>query len=243
MCACLFEDQDDNVVSSPKGGVMAPSRRWPRLALAALLATAGIVAGVPTAAHAAVLALTQHVNPFIGTDDSNSPNPVPGGAGGSTVPGPVLPFGMVQFSPDTPSASPSGYRFSDTQIQEFSLTHFNGAGCANNEDLGLLPITGNLSASPGTSWTSYQATQTKAQEVAQAGYYKTVLSTYGNTQVELSATRRTAAMRLTYPALTTAKVLINTSRSATGNRSGSMSISGSTVTGSVTGSGFCGNSK
>ena len=95
---------------------MAPSRRWPRLALAALLATAGIVAGVPTAAHAAVLALTQYVNPFIGTDDSNSPNPVPGGAGGSTVPGPVLPFGMVQFSPDTPSASPSGYRFSDSQI-------------------------------------------------------------------------------------------------------------------------------
>ena len=50
---------------------------------------------------AATLNLTQFVNPFIGTDDSNSPNPVPGGAGGSTYPGPVLPFGMVQLSPDT----------------------------------------------------------------------------------------------------------------------------------------------
>jgi predicted alpha-1,2-mannosidase len=271
MYAFPLYTKDDNVVST-QGGVMAPepspvpppaTRRtdrltdrltgrptsrsaWRRLAAGAAagtLATVGLVAGGSTAAHAAVLPLTQYVNPFIGTDDSNSPNPVPGGAGGSTVPGPVLPFGMVQFSPDTPTASPSGYRFGDSQIQEFSLTHFNGAGCSNNEDLGLLPITGNIGASPGTSWTSYQATQTKAQEVAQAGYYKAVLSTYGNTQVELSATRRTASMRMTYPALTTAKVLINTSRSATGNRTGSISISGATVTGSVTGSGFCGNSK
>src|SRR4029453_7002275 len=197
----------------------------------------------PPPANAAVLPLTQYVNPFIGTDDSNSPNPVPGGAGGSTVPGPVLPFGMVQFSPDTPTASPSGYRFGDTQIQEFSLTHFNGAGCSNNEDLGLLPMTGNIGTSPGTGWTSYTATQTKSQEVAQAGYYKAVLSNFGNTQVELSAPTRTGIMRLTYPSSTTAKVPINTSRSATGNRSGSLSISGSTVTGTVTGGGFCGSSK
>ncbi|MFI6294694.1 GH92 family glycosyl hydrolase [Nonomuraea sp. NPDC050790] len=198
---------------------------------------------IPHAGAAALAQLTQHVNPFIGTDDSNSPNPVPGGAGGSTVPGPVFPFGMVQFSPDTPTASPSGYRFGDTQIQEFSLTHFNGAGCANNEDIGILPITGNLGASPGTGWTGYQATQTKSQEVAQAGYYKSVLSTYGNTQVELSATKRTGIMRLTYPSSTTAKVLVNASRSATGNRSGSINISGSTVTGTFTGGGFCGSSK
>lgn len=217
-------------------------RRSLAVASGLVLAT-GVVAAVDAPAHAVVLNLTQYVNPFIGSDDSNSPNPVGGGAGGSTVPGPVLPFGMVQFSPDTPTASPSGYRFSDTQIQEFSLTHFNGAGCANNEDIGLLPITGNLGASPGTSWTSYQATHVKASEVAQPGYYKSILSTYGNTQVELSATRRTGIMRLTYPGTTTAKVLINTSRSATGSRSGSLSISGSTVTGTFTGGGFCGSPK
>ena len=50
-------------------------------------------------------------------------------------------------------------------------------------------------------------------------------------------------MRLTYPATTTAQVLVNTSRSATGNRSGSITISGSTVTGTFTGGGFCGSSK
>lgn len=212
------------------------------LVLSGLLLTGSVIAPSAPAA-AAVLPLTQYVNPFIGTDDSNSPNPVPGGAGGSTVPGPVAPFGMLQFSPDTPTASPSGYRFSDTQIQEFSLTHFNGAGCPNNEDIGILPITGNIGTSPGTGWTNYQATQVKSSEVAQAGYYRSVLSTYGNTQVELSATKRTGIMRLTYPSSSTAKVLINTSRSATGNRSGSISISGSTVSGAFTGGGFCGSSK
>ncbi|MDQ1644181.1 MAG: hypothetical protein QOJ50_365, partial [Cryptosporangiaceae bacterium] len=219
-------------------------RRRAALAAAAVLAAplcAIFVVGSP--ASAATLDLTPNVNPFIGTDDSNSPNPVPGGAGGSTVPGPVLPFGMVQFGPDTPTASPSGYRYKDTNIEEFSLTHFNGAGCANNEDIGILPITGNLSASPGTSWTNYRGTYAKSTEVAQAGYYKAVLSNYGNTQAELSATTRVGVMRLTYPNTTTARVLVNTSRSATGSRNGSISINGSAVTGQVTAGGFCGSSK
>jgi predicted alpha-1,2-mannosidase len=211
------------------------------MVVASSLVAAAVSVALPTAAHAATLNLTQYVNPFIGTDDSNSPDPVGGGAGGSTVPGPVLPFGMVQFGPDTPTASPSGYRYSDSTIEEYSLTHFNGAGCANNEDLGILPITGTISASPGTSWTSYQATQNKASEVAQPGYYKAVETNYGNTGVELSATKRTAIMRLTYPATTTARLLVNTSKSATGSRAGTFSVSGSTITGSVTGGGFCGS--
>ncbi|HEY0476129.1 MAG TPA: GH92 family glycosyl hydrolase [Kofleriaceae bacterium] len=198
---------------------------------------------VPSSAELdATLNLTQHVNPLIGTDDSNSPNPVPGGAGGSTYPGAVLPFGMVQLGPDTPSASPSGYRNRDTTIEDFSLTHFDGAGCPNNEDLNILPITGALGASPGTSWTSYASAYTKANEAAVAGFYRTVLDRYATT-VELTATLRTGVFRVTYPATATAQVLINTSRSATGSRSGSVTISGSTITGQLTAGGFCGSSK
>ena len=75
------------------------------LAAAVVLAAAAL--SVPQAALAAAeLDLTGYVNPFVGTDDSNSPNPVGGGAGGSTFPGATVPFGMVQFSPDTPTASP-----------------------------------------------------------------------------------------------------------------------------------------
>jgi len=193
-------------------------------------------------APAAVLNLTQFVNPFIGTDDSNSPNPVPGGAGGSTYPGAVVPFGMVQLSPDTPTGSPSGYRFRDTTVEDFSLTHFDGAGCPNNEDLNLLPITGALGASPGTSWTSYASAYTKANEKAAPGFYRTILDRY-TTTVELTATTRTGMLRMTYPATATAQLLINTSRMATGSRSGSLTISGSTITGQLTGGGFCGSSK
>lgn len=201
-------------------------------------ARVGPLASIP----AATLNLTQFVSPFIGTDDSSSPNPVPGGAGGSTYPGPVLPFGMVQLSPDTPTASPSGYRFADPTIEDFSLTHFDGAGCPNNEDINILPITGALGASPGTSWTSYASGYTKANEAAVAGYYRTLLDRYATT-VELTATTRTGMFRVSYPGTTSAQVLINTSRSATGNRSGSVTISGSTVTGQVTAGGFCGSSK
>jgi predicted alpha-1,2-mannosidase len=209
---------------------------------AALLGSTLAVVQFAAPAQAADLNLTQYVNPLIGTDDSNSPNPVGGGAGGSTFPGATVPFGMLQFSPDTPTASPSGYRDKDRTIEEFSLTHFNGAGCANNEDLGLLPVTGALGSSPGTAWTSYASAYTKTNEAASAGYYKNRLDKY-STNVELSSTTRTGALRLTYPATTTARLLINTSRSATGNRSGAVSISGSNVTGNVTAGGFCGSSK
>src|SRR4051794_8845498 len=175
------------------------------LAAAVLLSAAAL--SVPQAAAAADPAnLTQYVNPFVGTDDSNSPNPVGGGAGGSTYPGAVVPFGMTQFSPDTPSGSPSGYRDSDRTIEEFSLTHFNGAGCPNNEDLSILPVTGALGSSPGSSWTSYASSYTKANESASPGYYKNRLDKY-STDVELSATTRTGAMRLTFPSTTSAQVL------------------------------------
>ena len=136
----------------------------------------------------------QYVNPFIGTDDSNSPNPVGGGAGGSTVPGRrSLPFGMVQFSPDTPTASPSGYRFSDTQIQEFSLTHFNGAGCSEQRGPRHPADHRRRSAPrPAPPGPATQATQTKAQRGrARPATTRPCCDTYGNTQVELTATTRT----------------------------------------------------
>jgi predicted alpha-1,2-mannosidase len=202
-----------------------------------LVASALTVAAQP--ALAADANLTQYVNPFVGTDDSNSPNPVGGGAGGSTYPGATVPFGMVQFSPDTPTGSPSGYRDSDRTIESFSLTHFNGAGCPNNEDIPLLPVTGALGSSPGSAWTSYASAYTKSNESAAPGYYRNKLDRYGVT-AELSATTRTGALRLTYPSTTTARLLINDSRSATGDRAGAVTVSGNRVYGRHTAGGFCG---
>ena len=159
---------------------------------------AGTDTATDTGNDAGALDLVDYVNPFIGTDDSSSTHPVPGGAGGSTYPGAVVPFGMVQLSPDTPTASPSGYRYSDTQIDEFSLTHFDGAGCPNNEDLPFLPIVGDLTDSPGGTWSHFRSDYTKSSERASPGYYAVDLDRYG-VHVELTATTRTGFARFTYP--------------------------------------------
>ena len=183
-----------------------------------------------------------HVDPFVGTDDSSSPNPVGGGAGGSTYPGAVVPFGMVQLSPDTPTASPSGYRFTDTQIEQFSLTHFDGAGCANNEDLPFLPFVGDLTTSPASNWASYRVSYAKINEQASPGYYHVKLAS--NIEVELTATTRTGLVRMQYPASTSARLLLHAGRSATGNRAGAVEIVGpDRVRGSATAGGFCGSSQ
>jgi predicted alpha-1,2-mannosidase len=189
-------------------------------------------------ASAATLELTQFVDPFIGTDDGNSPHPVGGGAGGSTVPGAVVPFGGIQISPDTNTASPSGYRHADNVVQDISMTHFNGAGCANNEAINVQPVVGALSSSPGNSWDTYNLT--KSAETATAGYYKATLSRNGSSIVtELTATARTGMLRFTYPSTNQATILISASRSATGDRSGSLTINGSEITGQATVGGFC----
>ena len=56
------------------------------------------------------------VDPFIGTI-----------GGGNTFPGASLPFGMIQWSPDTTIGG--WYRYSQAKIYGFSLTHLSGAGC------------------------------------------------------------------------------------------------------------------
>ena len=134
----------------------------------------------------------------------------------------------------TPRPRPRpGYRYSDTSIEDFSLTHFDGAGCPNNEDLDLLPVTGAVGTSPGTGWTSYASGYTKANESAAAGYYRTgSTSTAHDRRADRDhAHRRGAADLPRVPPR--AQVLINASRSATGSRSGSVSVNGATVTGNV----------
>src|SRR5690349_5228297 len=106
-----------------------------------VIAAVGVLSSIAARVEAQPASL---VDPFIGSDDSNSPFPVPGGAGGSTFPGASAPFGMIQWSPDTPTGSPSGFRYRDRAIEGFSLTHFNGAGCPNNEDLPVQPWVGAL---------------------------------------------------------------------------------------------------
>ncbi|HXW34829.1 MAG TPA: hypothetical protein VEJ87_09650, partial [Acidimicrobiales bacterium] len=72
------------------------------------------------------------VNPFAGTGTG----PVSPGAVGE-FPGADLPFGMIQWSPDTTPEGilGNGYAYSDSHISGFSLTHLSGSGCPTYEDV------------------------------------------------------------------------------------------------------------
>ncbi|HPF70588.1 MAG TPA: GH92 family glycosyl hydrolase [Candidatus Krumholzibacteria bacterium] len=198
-------------------------------AVACLLAIATAAAAPPTTDPA------RWVDPFIGTDDSNSPHPVPGGAGGSCFPGAIVPFGMVQLSPDTPTASPSGYRYSDDMIESFSLTHFNGAGCPNNEDLPFLPVVGAVDAArAGLPAAPYD----KASETASPGRYAVTFA--DGIRTELTATTRTGMARFTFPAGAEGSVVLVAGRSATGEREGEITFVGDRrLEGALVAGGFC----
>jgi predicted alpha-1,2-mannosidase len=154
---------------------------------------------VSTSAGADVASL---VDPFIGTGDSDAPNAVPNGAGGSTHPGAALPFGMIQWSPDTPDASPAGYHFGDGLVTGFSLTHLSGAGCNAKRDFPVFPVPGSWdgSSAPGDSFTH-------ASELASPGFYEVTLAS--GIKVDLTATKRTGLARFTFPPGASGKVLLS----------------------------------
>src|SRR5215211_5724932 len=87
-----------------------------------------------------------YVNPFVGTANSPLPDYLGGNASGNTFPGATVPFGMVQFSPDTEKGfgleDRGSYAHHDTAIRGFSLTHLSGPGCPIFGDVPLMPISG-----------------------------------------------------------------------------------------------------
>src|SRR3954465_6015881 len=89
-----------------------------------------------------------YVNPFNGTA-SGAPDFGTGGGAGNTFPGPVLPFGMIQWSPDTSSGTHNaggGYAYGDKKLLGFSVRRLSGAGCPNGGDFDFLPTTKAIDA-------------------------------------------------------------------------------------------------
>ena len=123
------------------------------------------------------------VDPFIGTDDGDAPDPPPGDAGGAVFPGATVPFGMIQWSPDTGPGAEFGYHYRDDRILGFSVTHLSGAGCAALLDF---PFATQQTGAPRFR---------HADELATPGYYKVALAT--GATVELTAADRAAMGRFT----------------------------------------------
>lgn len=132
--------------------------------------------------------LSTFVDPRIGTD-----------AHGHTFPGPTMPFGMVQLSPDTRLEGwdgCSGYHNSDLTIHGFSHTHLSGTGCSDYGDILLMPTVSNPDLTNGSS--GYASSFQKSNEIIKLGLYSVKLDKHG-IQVRLTSTLRTGMHEYTYP--------------------------------------------
>ena len=133
--------------------------------------------------------LTRYVNPFLGT-----------GGHGHTFPGAIVPFGMVQLSPDTRLTGwdgCSGYHYSDSVIYGFSHTHLSGTGISDYGDVLLMPGVSNVSP----------AHFDHRNEKASPGFYSVRLD--DGILVELTATARAGMHRYTFPATNEAHIIID----------------------------------
>ncbi len=122
-------------------------------------------------------------------------NPMIGTAGhGHTYPGAMLPFGMVQLSPDTRKDNwdgCSGYHYSDDTIYGFSHTHLSGTGVGDYGDIRLMPVTGNTDelAAILERGELPSAGFSHDDEIAEAGYYAVEFNDM-EVEVELTVGRR-----------------------------------------------------
>jgi predicted alpha-1,2-mannosidase len=167
------------------------------------------------------------VNPFIGTDN-----------GGDTFPGADVPFGMVQWSPDTViRPDGGGYEYNSPSITGYSLTHLSGPGCQAEGDVPILPTVGAIGKHPGDRTEPLN----HRNETATAGYYQLQA---GGVDTELTATTRSGMATFTFPAATpTGNLLFKLSDSETAVTASQFNVvNDQEVDGSVTTGYFCGAS-
>lgn len=177
------------------------------------------------------------VNVFHGTKEAAS-DFGHGGGGGMTFPGAVLPFGMMQWSPDTVEDAGGGYRWEDDRLRGFSMTHISGPGCTGAQDFPVMPFSGRIGRSPATHGMDYVQTYKHANEQASPGSYAVTMDS--GVKADLSVSMRAGVGRFTFPKDKPATLLLNTSGSINGVDDGETRISGDTVEGWVQTGGFCG---
>ena len=176
-----------------------------------LLDRAGATSTAPfIAERAAEEDLTQFVNVFCGT-----------GGHGHCFPGATVPFGAVQFSPDTGFTGwdwCSGYHLDASVLLGFSHTHLSGTGASDLLDLLLAPRTGDVVLNRGTDASArknpagtYRSHFSHDDEHAAPGYYSVLTEAISGKKIktELTVTERTGLARFTFPQGEPAHVLLD----------------------------------
>ena len=138
-----------------------------------------------------------YVDPMLGTADSRW----------MLTPGPTMPFGMVNLSPDTQDGGwKSGHDYRSTSISGFSHIHSWVMG-----GLLTMPVNGPLQIAPGSEREpdkGYRSRYSHDTEEAEPGYYAVTLSDYG-IRAELTATKRTGFQRYTFPESKDSRILFD----------------------------------
>nr|WP_255026315.1 GH92 family glycosyl hydrolase [Coprobacter tertius] len=161
---------------------------------------------------------SRYVDPFIGT-----------GGHGHTFPGAVVPYGMIQPSPDTRIYqwdACSGYHYSDTTINGFSHTHLSGTGCGDYGDILLMPTVGEKHIDPepdNSQQKTYASRFSHKNEVAIPGYYSVFLDRYG-VKAEITSSKRSAIHRYTFPKSDNSGFIVDLDYSLQGQKNEDMEI-------------------
>ncbi|MFC6704587.1 GH92 family glycosyl hydrolase [Flexivirga alba] len=217
-----------------------PSLRSRRLAR-----SAGAAIGSAALASAAALIIvpTADAAPTLVSDPASLVNTIVGTSGAvDTFPGPAVPFGMTQWSPDTSPDRPAGggYEYNDTSLRGFSLTHISGPGCGASGDIPILPVVGDVGTDPGGLTTPY----THDGEKATAGFYQVTTGSGSNAvTTALTSTQRAAIGKFTFPQSTASNLVVKLNGGASQVDGTSATVVGaSELVGSVTSGHFCGQS-
>jgi predicted alpha-1,2-mannosidase len=207
----------------------ARNRNKARSAALAFALLAGAFPGGAYAQSAPAANPVALVDPFVGTAGTSGVGLI------DDFPGASAPFGMIQWSPDTPSQPPSGgYFYRDKAITGFSLTHLSGAGCQIYGDFAVLPVLGDV-----TDPQHAQQPFTHESETAQPGYYAVRLG--NGVQVQLAAAPRAGIASFTFPASQKADLIVNTASDQAGVTQSQFQVVGpDEIAGSATSGGFCG---
>ncbi len=134
--------------------------------------------------------VTDEVDPFIGI-----------AAGGNTVPGPSLPFGMVKPGPDIGANDTNSGWAPTGDINGFSQTHVSGTG--GGASAGNILIQATTGKPQATGYGS-----PRENEHGSLGFYGVTLKRYG-IKVDLTTAARATLYRFTYPAASQANLLLD----------------------------------
>ncbi|MFD6175814.1 MULTISPECIES: glycoside hydrolase domain-containing protein [unclassified Isoptericola] len=232
--------------------------RWPRTVVSLVVvgglclgsqisAAAGTGAVVPH--HRDQLALTQFVDPRIGTAVNSA-----SGYAGNVNAGAQVPFGAVTFGPDMPRKDfngSGGYLIganaTSGNINFFSMTHLSGVGCPGQGAVAMMPRTAATPLVNGSNKVSPVGFKT-ATETAKPGYYEVGLDTGVN--AEFTATQRTGMARFTFPDADQGFLALDLRANARTNQGGSVSVKpenvslqvsddGRTISGKTVAPAFC----